>query len=167
MKIYFATDHAGLELKNELLNFVRDEFGLEVVDCGAFELDMTDDYPDFVGAAAGALARDVATGLDSRAVIVGASGQAEAMTANRFKGVRCALYYGPAGKEQTDAGGKVLDMLASVRDHNDANALSLGARFLTVEEAKDAVRKWLAEPFSGEERHARRIKKIDSFTSTG
>ena len=94
--------------------------------------------------------------------VFGGSGQGEAMVANRFKGVRCALYYGAPSREQTDMVGKQLDMLASTREHNDANALSLGARFLTNDEAKDALKKWLARPFSGEERHKRRIEKIDT-----
>ncbi len=88
------------------------------------------------------------------------------MVANRFKGVRCALYYGPAGvakRVQKDLSGKSLDMLASTREHNNANALSLGLRFLTLEEAKTAVKEWLEAPFPGEERHARRVKQIDDL----
>jgi ribose 5-phosphate isomerase B len=83
------------------------------------------------------------------------------MVANRFKGVRCALYYGPAGREQKDMSGKSLDLLASSREHNNANCLSLGARFLSEDEAKEAVQKWLSAPFPGEARHARRIEQID------
>jgi ribose 5-phosphate isomerase B len=75
--------------------------------------------------------------------------------------VRAIVYYGPAAHPQTDAGGKVLDIIASSREHNDANVLSLGARFLTEDEAKDAVKRWLETPFSGEERHARRVRMID------
>lgn len=162
MKIYFATDHAGFELKNILLAYVRDELKYDVEDCGAFTYDKDDDYPEFIGAAAGKLAKDVAAGLDSRAVVIGASGQGEAMVANRFRGVRCALYYGKPGREQTDMSGKQLSMLASTREHNDGNALSLGARFLTTDEAKGALKEWLGRPFSGEERHQRRINKIDT-----
>ena len=161
MKVYFAADHAGFELKNELLNFVRAELALEVEDCGALTFDASDDYPAIIANAARKLAADSAAGLDSRAVVIGASGQGEAMVANRFRGVRCALYYGAPAREQTDMSGKQLDMLASTRGHNNANALSLGARFLTSDEAKEAVRRWLTTPFSGEERHARRIKQID------
>lgn len=161
MKVYFAADHAGFELKNELLNFVRDDLRFEAEDCGAFSFEPQDDYPELIAGAARKLSADVQTGKDSRAIIAGASGQGEAMVANRFPGVRCALYYGKAGREQTDMSGKQLDMLASTRQHNDANALSLGLRFLTLDEAKEAVRAWLTTPFSGEERHARRIRKID------
>lgn len=162
MKVYFAADHAGFELKNALLAYVRDELKCEVEDCGAFELDPADDYPEIIACAARALAGDAAQALDSRAIIIGASGQGEAMAANRFKGVRAALYYGAPSRNQVDAGGKELDMISSTREHNNANALSLGARFVTLDEAKAAVEKWLSTGFSNEARHARRIERLDS-----
>ena len=162
MKIYFAADHAAFELKNILLAFVRDELKFDVTDCGAFAFDANDDYPEFIGAAARKLSEDVVAEKDARAIVLGASGQGEAMVANRFPGVRCALYYGAAG-EQTDVAGKKLDMIASCREHNNANALSLGARFLSTDDAKAVVKRWLSIPFSGEERHARRIKQIDEL----
>ncbi len=162
MKVYFAADHAGFDLKNTLLNFVRGDLGLEVEDCGAFEKDQNDDYPEIIAAACRNLLRDIAEGLESRAIILGASGQGEAMAANRFRGVRAAVYYGAAGG-QTDAGGQWFDMLGSVRGHNDANTLSLGAKFVTEEDAKNAVKTWLEAPFTGEERHIRRIDKLDSI----
>lgn len=161
MKVYFAADHAGFELKNSLLNFVRGELGHETYDCGAESLDPSDDYPQIIAEAARRLSADALSGLDSRAIILGASGQGEAMVANRFTGVRAAVYYG-GDAVQTDAGGKQLDMLASTREHNNANALSLGARFLTREQAEHAVKTWLETEFSGEERHARRIAHIDT-----
>jgi ribose 5-phosphate isomerase B len=161
MKVYFASDHAGFETKNLLLAFVRDELGHETEDCGALSFDKDDDYPGIIAGAAGKLAVDIAAGKDNRAIIGGASGQGEAMVANRFKGVRCALYYGQAAIEQTDLSGKNLDMIASTRQHNNANALSLGFRFLSADEAKEAVRTFLSTPFSGEERHARRVQQID------
>ncbi|MHB1086986.1 MAG: RpiB/LacA/LacB family sugar-phosphate isomerase [Minisyncoccota bacterium] len=162
MRVYFASDHAGFELKNKLIEFVRDTLGADVQDCGAHELDTSDDYPRIIASAAKRLSSDVSQGIDSRAVLLGGSGQGEAMVANRFKGVRAALYYGEAKAPQTDVAGKRLDMIASVREHNDANALSLGARFLSLEEAQDAVRRWLETSFSGDERHARRVADIDS-----
>lgn len=162
MKVYFAADHAGLELKNTLVEYVRG-IGHEAEDCGAFAYDAADDYPEFIASAARKLSADVAKGAENRAILIGASGQGEAMTANRFKGVRCALYYGPAQKAQTDNDGNILDIIDSSRVHNSANALSLGARFLKEEEAKDAVKRWLVMPFSGEERHARRIRQIDEL----
>ena len=160
MKIYFASDHGGFELKNELIAFVR-TLGYDAEDCGAFENDPADDYPEIIACAARKLSEDSLAGRDSRAIITGASGQGEAMTANRFKGVRCAVYYGPAGREQKDISGKQLDMISSTREHNNANALSLGGRFLSLDEAKQVVKKWLETGFPGEKRHARRIKKID------
>lgn len=164
MKVYFASDHAGFEIKNHLLAFVRDELGHEVEDCGAHAFDAGDDYPAIIAEAARKLSSDATSGIANRAIVAGASGQGEAIVANRFKGVRCALYYGKAMREQKDMSGKHLNMLASSREHNDANALSLGLRFLSLEEAKEAVREWLSVPFSGEERHARRIKQIDEVS---
>lgn len=161
MKIYFAGDHGGFEMKNELFVFVRDELKHEVEDCGAREYDAADDYPKIIARAARKLSEDAQNGRQSRAIIVGASGQGEAMVANRFSGVRCALYYAPAKRAQTDMSGKQLDMISSTREHNNSNALSLGARFLTANEAKQVVKKWLKTGFSGEERHARRIRQID------
>ena len=161
MKIYFAADHGGFETKNKILEFVRDELKLEVEDCGAFVDNPADDYPGIIAVAARKLAADTLAGKDSRAVLAGGSGQGEAIVANRFKGVRCAVYYGKALRDQVDATGKQLDMLASTRDHNNANAISLGLRFLSVDEAKAAVQLWLALPFPGDQRHVRRIKQID------
>ena len=163
MKVYLATDHGGFDLKNILVEYVH-SLGYEVEDCGAFVNDSQDDYPELIGGAARKLSADSLGGLDSRAIVIGASGQGEAMVANRFKGVRCALYYGPALKEQKDMSGKSLDMLASSREHNNANCLSIGARFISESDVKEAVKKWLSLPFSGEERHARRVKQIDEIT---
>ena len=163
MKVYLATDHGGFELKNTLLAFVRDELGHEVEDCGAFVFDKNDDYPVFIMAAAKKLSEDVAAGrTDSRAIIAGGSGQGEAMAANRFKSVRAAVYYGEALRKQTDAEGKEIDIITSTRDHNDANALSLGGRFLTEEECKMAVKRFLGLPFSEDARHVRRIHMLDN-----
>lgn len=164
MKVYFASDHAGFETKNKLVDYVRDQLGYEVEDCGAFVNDPQDDYPGIIAGAARKLAADVAAGKDSRAIVAGASGQGEAIVANRFKGVRCALFYGDPGQDQVDASGKRLDILTSTREHNNANALSLGLRFLTFDQAKDAVARWLAAPFPGEARHARRIAQIDQLS---
>jgi ribose 5-phosphate isomerase B len=164
VKVYFATDHAGFDAKNQLVEYVRDQLKYEVEDCGALVHDPHDDYPEIIAIAARKLSEDVAAGKDSRAIVAGASGQGEAIVANRFKGVRCALYYGDPGNHQVDASGKQLDILASTREHNDANALSLGLRFLTLDQAKDAVARWLAAPFLIEARHARRINQIDRIS---
>lgn len=158
MKIYFAADHAGFKLKNELVAFVRDEFGYEVEDCGAFELNLDDDYPEFVSKAAEAVSGDPG---NRKAIVLGGSGQGEAIVANRHKGVRAVVYYGEPDREQKDASGNELTILASTRTHNDANVLSLGARFIDGDAAKRAVTEWLKTPFGGEERHTRRIEQID------
>ncbi len=162
MKVYFASDHAGFDLKNALINFVRGELGHETEDCGAFEKDPNDDYPEIIAGACRSIIRDIADGIECRGIILGASGQGEAMAANRFKSIRAAVYYGSAGK-QTDTSGISLDMLASIRGHNDSNVLSLAARFLSDDEAKHAVKSWLNAPFTGDERHVRRIGKLDTL----
>ena len=169
MKIYIAADHAGFSLKEELVHFLREE-GYEVDDCGAYEYAVNDDYPEIVARAAKKLSSDVAAnpireaGKESRAIIIGASGQGEAIVANRFKGVRAVVYYG-VSTVQMDASGKSMDVLESTRKHNDANALSLAARFMTPDSAKAAVKEWLETPFAGEERHLRRIQKINDVVS--
>ena len=143
MKVYLATDHAGFELKEKVKEFLQDD-GYEVKDFGAYEFDKNDDYPDFISKAAEAVSKDP----QSRGIILGGSGQGEAMVANKFPNVRAVVYYGN------------MDMIPLTREHNDANVLSLGARFLTEDEAIEAVKLWLETPFTDEERHVRRIEKI-------
>ncbi|MBI5816919.1 MAG: RpiB/LacA/LacB family sugar-phosphate isomerase [Candidatus Yonathbacteria bacterium] len=145
MRIFIGSDHAGFELKQKLIPFVE-SLGHEVVDKGAFALDEHDDYPDFVVP----VAEEVAKDSSSRGIILGGSGQGEAIAANRVKGARAAVFYGGP-----------LDIVELSREHNDANILSLGARFVVEGEAETAVQLWLETEFSGDERHARRIKKID------
>ncbi len=158
IKIYFASDHAGFELKNIILAFVRDELGFVVEDCGAKTLDQNDDYPDFVSVAAEKVS--LSFGRD-KAIIFGASGQGEAMVANRYLGVRAAVYYGEPARGQIDVAGKELGIIEGTRVHNNANILSVGARFVNETEAKAVVKLWLETEFLGEERHQRRINKID------
>lgn len=154
-KIYFASDHAGFVLKRELLEHLKG-FGYVVEDMGAHEFNPEDDYPDFVNP----LAERIAHEPNARGIILGGSGEGEAMCANRVKGVRAAVFYGEPLRPQTDASGERLDVITSSRSHNNANVLSLGARFLTPEEAKSAVALWLSSPFSGTERHNRRLAKF-------
>lgn len=154
-RLYFASDHAGFALKKALMAYAS-TLGCVIDDVGAFELNQEDDYPDFVTP----LAEKVASERSSRGVVIGASGQGEAMCANRVKGVRAAVFYGNPSDAQTDATGNELSLIASARAHNDANVLSLGARFVTGEEAQDALKLFLDTPFSGEERHVRRISKF-------
>jgi ribose 5-phosphate isomerase B len=153
-KVYVASDHAGFELKQKLLPFIE-SLGHEVEDCGAFSFDKDDDYPDFIFPCA----KKVAADAGSFGIIAGASGQGEAMAANRIPGVRAGVYYGDPGKSQTDAGGEELSLIASMRAHNDANVLSLGLRFLDEEGAQAAIRTFLTTPFQGG-RHERRVKKL-------
>ena len=117
--VYLATDHAGFELKEKIKKFLIDN-GYSVEDCGASSLDPEDDYPDFISKAAEAVSNDP----QSKAIILGGSGQGEAIVANKFPKVRAAVYYGGQN-----------EMPKLTRQHNDSNILSLGARFLSEEEA--------------------------------
>lgn len=148
MKIYIATDHAGFPLKEQILPYLREELGYEVVDCGAEALDPNDDYPAFMQAAARAVSENPE---DTKAIIFGGSGQGEAIVANRFPHVRAVVYYG--GQPE---------IIRLSREHNDANVLSFGGRFVSVEEAKEAVALWLHTSFTQDERHVRRIAQIDN-----
>ncbi len=144
MKIHIATDHAGLDLKNIIRDYLIEK-GHDVTDHGAHEYDALDDYPDFIFPCAKAVAVDT----ESKGIILGGSGQGEAMAANRVKGVRAAVFYnGPK------------DIVKLSREHNNANILSLGARFMSEDEICDIIDFWLKEPFEGG-RHQRRIEKLD------
>ena len=144
MKIHLATDHAGLELKNALKNHLINK-NHDITDHGAYEYDALDDYPDFIFPCAYAVASD----SSSRGIILGGSGQGEAMAANRIKGIRAAVFYnGP------------IEIVKLSREHNDANILSLGARFMSEKEIYDVIEIWLKVPFDGG-RHKRRIEKLD------
>ncbi|PID30955.1 ribose-5-phosphate isomerase [Candidatus Saccharibacteria bacterium] len=161
MKLALATDHAGFEVLKELKLFLE-ELGHECVDYGPREFNAEDDYPDFIFPAA----RAVADGQCERGVIFGGSGQGEAMAANRVPGVRAAVFYGPVvAKTSVDAEGNLstdpYEIVKLSRQHNDANILSLSGRFLSLEEAKTALKVWLETPFSSAERHARRLQKLD------
>ncbi len=149
MKIYIGSDHAGFELKSKLIPFLK-EMGYEVTDCGPEKFDPTDDYPDYIIPVAKAVAADP---KNLKGIVIGASGEGEAIAANRTEGIRAVEYYGGN-----------LEIVKLSREHNDANILSLGAKFLNESQAKEAVKLWLTTPFSGDERHARRIAEIDSST---
>lgn len=148
MKIFLSSDHAGFELKDQVKNYLI-SVGQDVQDCGAEKYVETDDYPDTIVPGIKAL---VEYGVEKgRAIIFGGSGQGEAIIANRFKGIRAGLYYGGN-----------LDVIRLLREHNNANVLSLGARMVQFDEAKAAVDMFLETDFTKEERHERRIVKIDS-----
>ena len=146
MKIHLATDHAGLELKDKIKQHLT-ESGHDVIDHGAYEYDALDDYPDFIFPCAKAVAGD----SKSRGIILGGSGQGEAMAANRIKGVRAAVFYnGPK------------EIIELSRQHNNANILSLGARFMPEEEIYRIIEIWFNTDFE-EGRHQRRIDKLDNY----
>jgi len=144
MKIVLATDHAGFDLKNYVKETLEKE-GHDVEDFGAYEYDGLDDYPDFIIPAA----RVVGSSTSTFGIIFGGSGQGEAMAANRIKGVRAVVYY--------DGPTKIVQLS---RQHNNANVLSLGARFISKEKAIDVIKMWLQTPFEGD-RHLKRINKLD------
>jgi ribose 5-phosphate isomerase B len=150
MNIYIASDHAGFELKEHLLKYLQSN-GYQAFDKGPFEFNPGDDYPDFVGAAAHEVSLNPQSNLG---IVIGMSGQGEAIVANKFKGIRAGVYYG--GNEEIPK---------LMREHNNANILSLGAKFLTKKQAEDAVMIWLDTEFSNDERHTRRIKKIHDIES--
>lgn len=157
MKLYIGSDHAGYELKNALLRFLIEQ-GNDVIDCGPYDYNEADDYPDYVAAVASEVSQNSS---DSFGVVIGGSGQGEAIMANRFPSVRAVVYN---GQHHPLNGKNVPDELTFTRQHNNANVLSLGAWFLSEEESKEAVLKWLATPFEGEERHVRRLRKIETLS---
>lgn len=145
MKIHIGTDHAGFELKNKLVEYLK-TLGHDVLDHGAFSLDPTDDYPDFIKPVAEAVSKDP----QSKGIILGGSGQGEAMVANKFDDVRAIEYYGGE-----------IEIVKLGREHNNANILSLGARFVADDEVYEAVKVFIETDFSNEPRHVRRIEEIN------
>lgn len=150
-KIYLATDHAGFELKENIKKYLEEK-GNEVYDCGDLTLKPGDKYPEYIAQAAESVQKD-AMHAPSMAVVFGGSGQGEAIVANRFRHVRAIVY----------AGGN-LELVKLGREHNDANVLSIGARFVNEGEAKQAIDLFLETPFSHDERHADRIIQIEELT---
>jgi ribose 5-phosphate isomerase B len=157
MKVLLASDHAGFLLKETLVEYVS-SLGYEVEDMGAYSLDEDDDYPDIIAPAAKLVSEDP---MNTRAIILGGSGQGEAMMANRFPNVRAAVFNGQYPPED---GRDIPNKIVISRQHNNANVLSLGARFLDEKEAKEAVKTWLETLFPCEERHVRRLKRIEEIT---
>ena len=161
MKIAVTTDHAGFTALQELKTWLTAQ-GHDCVDFGPQAFDPADDYPDFMFPAAQAVAR----GDCEIGIILGGSGQGEAMAANRVPAARCTLYYGPAvAKTAIDAEGRTSDdpyeILRLSRQHNHANVLSLAGRFLSLDDMKQAITIWLSTPWSDASRHARRVQKLD------
>lgn len=161
MKIYLAGDHAGFRLKSAMIEHLP-MLGHDVVDCGPVDLDPNDDYPDFVTPCA----QQVAGDPDAVGIVIGGSGQGEAMCANRVAGVRAVVFYGkePALETLDAEGGHTedgFDIIRLARKHNNANILSIGARFVSPTDADEAVRIFLSTPFEDPtDRHARRLAKF-------
>jgi ribose 5-phosphate isomerase B len=149
MRIHIGSDHAGLELKNELLAHLVN-YGHDVTDHGPYEYDALDDYPDFCIPAAQAVAKDPT----SLGVVIGGSGNGEQISANKVKGIRAVL----AWSIETAKLGK---------EHNNANVVSIGGRMHTIDQCKEIIDAFIATPFSNDERHIRRINKMSKFEETG
>ncbi|MDN6202071.1 MAG: ribose-5-phosphate isomerase [Micrococcaceae bacterium] len=153
MRVHIATDHAGLELSAHLGAHLRSA-GHEVVDHGPTSYDAEDDYPGFCINAAEAVAAERARGLDSLGIVLGGSGNGEQIAANKVKDIRAALAWN-------------LDTARLARQHNDANIVAVGGRQHSLEEATGLIDAFLAEPFSEDERHIRRIQQIGAYETTG
>lgn len=149
VRVYIGADHAGYELKNHLVSWLKEQ-DHDVTDCGPFVYDAEDDYPPFVLRAAQGVADDPG----SLGVVIGGSGNGEQIAANKVRGIRAALAWSE-------------DTAKLSREHNDANVISLGARMHSPEEAAHFVELFLSTPFSGAERHARRIAQLSRYEETG
>lgn len=149
MRVHIGSDHAGLEFKSKIIEHLRSQ-GHEVTDHGPFEYDALDDYPQFCIPAAEAVAKDPG----SFGVVLGGSGNGEQMAANKVEGIRAALVWS-------------LETAKLAREHNDANVISIGGRMHPEKFCLDLVDTFLATPFSGDERHVRRIGQISRYESTG
>ncbi len=149
--IHLATDHAGFALKGQVSCWLKDN-GYEIVDHGTHQFDEQDDFPDYIKLAAEAVSKSPA---NSRAIIFGGSGQGEAMVANRYPHVRATVFYG--GNEE---------IVTLSRQHNDANVLSIGARFISFETLERIIPKWLSESFSHDPKYERRNQKIERITKS-
>ncbi|MGA8847899.1 MAG: ribose-5-phosphate isomerase [Nocardioides sp.] len=152
MRVHLGSDHAGLELKDHLSQWLTDQ-GHEPVDHGPFVHDALDDYPVFCLRAAVGVSQDQASGLDSLGVVVGGSGNGEQMAANKVAGIRCALVWSD-------------DTARLAREHNNAQMISVGGRMHSLEEMTRFIALFLAEPFSADERHVRRITMLHDYEAT-
>jgi ribose 5-phosphate isomerase B len=153
MRVHIGTDHAGMELSAHLIKHLAAK-GYDVVDHGPQEYDAEDDYPAFCIAAARAVVADQESGIEALGIVLGGSGNGEQIAANKVRGVRAALVWNR-------------DTAELARQHNDANVVAVGGRQHSVDEATALIEAFLAEPFSGAERHSRRIAQIAEFESTG
>lgn len=153
MRVHVGSDHAGLELKDRLLEWLVDH-GHDPVDHGPFVYDALDDYPVFCLRAAEGVAADQAEGVEALGVVIGGSGNGEQIAANKVRGVRSALVW----SEET---------AVLAREHNDANVISVGGRLHPIDDMLRFVGTFLDTAFSGDERHVRRIGQLAAYESTG
>ena len=168
MNIFIASDHAGFELKSMLIGTLS-EIGHTVVDCGSYAYHDGDDYPPFIAKAAKAVSEAEALKVgedesflltadqdreakETRGIVIGGSGTGEAIVANKYPHVRCSICYG---------GDSAFEIVKLSREHNNSNMLSLGARFLAHDQALELVLEWLNTPFTGDERHVRRLHEVE------
>jgi ribose 5-phosphate isomerase B len=149
VRVYIGADHAGYELKNHQVSWLK-EHGHEVIDCGPSVYDAEDDYPAFVLRAAEGVAGDPG----SLGVVIGGSGNGEQIAANKVRGIRAALAWND-------------DTARLAREHNDANVVSVGARMHTENDATRLVEIFLGTSFSGAERHSRRIAQMTAYETIG
>jgi len=149
MRVHIGSDHAGLELKNSLVDHLK-KSGHDVVDHGPHEYDALDDYPVFCIPAA----QGVANESGSFGIVLGGSGNGEQMAANKVKGIRAALVWS-------------VQTAKLAREHNDANVIAIGGRMHTIEVCKELIDVFLATPFSNDERHVRRIGQVSNFETKG
>ena len=152
MRIHIATDHAGLDFSKDLQAHLT-QAGHVVVDHGPSVYDALDDYPSFCINAARAVVADLAAGVEALGVVFGGSGNGEQIAANKVTGARAALVWNVSTAQLA-------------REHNDANVISIGARQHTLEDAVLFIDTFIATPFSGEERHARRIAQLAEYEAT-
>ena len=145
MRIHIGSDHAGLELKGALVEYLKSK-GHEVTDHGPHQYDALDDYPDFCIPAAKATIKD----KGSLGIVLGGSGNGEQIAANKVKGVRAALAWS-------------IETAKLAREHNDANVVGIGGRMHTIDECKAIIDAFIETPFTNDERHIRRIKKIAKY----
>ena len=153
MRIHIATDHAGLDLSHFLIRELTKQ-GHDVFDHGPTSYDPLDDYPSFCINAALAVVADQQAGVPALGIVLGGSGNGEQIAANKVKGIRAAL----AWNEST---------AKLAREHNDANVIAIGARQHTQDEVLQLIEYFVAEPFSNDDRHVRRIGKIAAYEQTG
>ena len=149
MRVHIGSDHAGLELKNSLVDYLKSS-GHDVIDHGPHEYDALDDYPVFCIPAAQAVAKE----SGSFGIVLGGSGNGEQMAANKVKGIRAALVWS-------------VETAKLAREHNDANVIAIGGRMHSIDVCKELIDVFLATPFSNDERHVRRIGQVSNFETKG